>query len=145
YIGTVVGAGFATGQEILQFFTKYGSVALLTILLSTALFIWLGTKVMLLAHDIQAASYEDVNKHLFGQKWGARFSLLMLVELFSVAVVMLAGAGAVFREQLGLSLLLGICITLLLGYVVIMGGMKGIMGVNSVVVPMMLLFTGIVF
>ncbi|HZG55551.1 hypothetical protein [Paenibacillus sp.] len=145
YIGTVVGAGFATGQEILQFFTKYGSVALLTILVSTGLFIWFGTKVMLIAHDIRATSYEDLNKHLFGAKWGERFSLFMLVELFSVAIVMLAGAGSVFREQLGQSFLLGITVTLLLGYVVISGGMKGIMAVNSVVVPMMLLFTGIVF
>jgi len=145
YIGTVVGAGFATGQEILQFFTKYGSVALFTILVSTALFVWFGTKVMLLAHDIKAASYEDLNKHLFGKKWGERFSLLMLVELFSVAVVMLAGAGSVFREQLGLSFMLGIGVTLLLGYFVIMGGMKGIMTVNSIVVPMMLIFTAIVF
>lgn len=24
YVGTVVGAGFATGQEIIQFFTCYG-------------------------------------------------------------------------------------------------------------------------
>ncbi|WP_309123314.1 hypothetical protein [Paenibacillus sp.] len=145
YIGTVVGAGFATGQEILQFFTKYGSVALVTILVSTGLFIWLGTKVMLLANEIGAASYEDLNKHLFGAKWGERFSLLMLVELFSVAIVMLAGAGSVFREQLGMSFLLGIGVTLALGYVVIMGGMKGIMAVNSVVVPIMLVFTGIVF
>ncbi len=145
YIGTVVGAGFATGQEILQFFTKYGSVALATILVSTGLFIWLGTKVMLLANEIGAASYEDVNKHLFGAKWGERLSLFMLVELFSVAIVMLAGAGSVFREQLGLPFLLGIGVTLTLGYLVIMGGMRGIMAVNSIVVPIMLVFTAIVF
>lgn len=145
YIGTVVGAGFATGQEILQFFTKYGSVALLTIVVATALFIWFGTKVMLLAHDIRAASFEDLNKHLFGSKMGQWFSLLMMVELLSVSIVMLAGAGSVFKEQLGQSFLLGTTITLLLGYLVIMRGMKGIVAVNSVVVPLMLLFTGIVF
>lgn len=145
YIGTVVGAGFATGQEILQFFTKYGSIALLTILVSTGLFIWFGTKVMLAAHDIGAASYEDLNKHLFGEKWGERISWFMLVELFSVAVVMLAGAGSVFREQLGQSFLLGVAVTLALAYVVASGGMRGIMAVNTIVVPGMLLFTGIAF
>jgi uncharacterized membrane protein YkvI len=145
YIGTVVGAGFATGQEILQFFTKYGTIALLTILISTALFIWFGTKVMLLAHDIGAASYEDLNKHMFGSRLGKWFSLLLLVELFSVSIVMLAGAGSVFREQLGQSFLLGICVTLALGFLVMQGGMKGIVAVNTVVVPTMLIFTGIVF
>ncbi|MCI3920936.1 hypothetical protein MO973_11890 [Paenibacillus sp. TRM 82003] len=145
YIGTVVGAGFATGQEILQFFTKYGSIALLTILVATALFMWFGTKVMLLAHDLKAASYEDVNKHLFGPRLGEWFSLLLLVELFSVAIVMLAGAGSVFREQLGQPFLLGITVTLALGFLVMLRGMKGIMAVNSIVVPVMLVFTFIVF
>src|SRR5690242_12070807 len=49
YIGTVVGAGFASGQEILQFFTRYGSLATLTIALSTVLFIWIGIQLMLMA------------------------------------------------------------------------------------------------
>ena len=145
YIGTVVGAGFATGQEILQFFTQYGSIALFTIVVATALFIVLGTKVMLLAQDIGAKSYEDLNKYLFGPRFGEWFSLFMLVELFSVAIVMLAGAGSVFREQLGQPFLLGITVTLLLGYFVISRGMSGIMAVNSVVVPLMLVFSAIVF
>ena len=34
YIGTVVGAGFATGQEILQFFTHYGILSFWAILIS---------------------------------------------------------------------------------------------------------------
>ncbi|WP_199619670.1 YkvI family membrane protein [Paenibacillus alkalitolerans] len=145
YIGTVVGAGFATGQEILQFFTKYGGVALFTILISTALFIWFGTKIMLLANEIGAKSYEDLNRHLFGGKIGEWFSLLLLIELFSVAVVMLAGAGSVFQEHLGQPFLLGVTVTLLLGYYVISKGMKGIVAVNTIVVPLMLVFTGIVF
>ena len=55
YMGTVVGAGFATGQEILQFFTRFGNLAALTILLTTIFICWLGTKIMLLANEIQAA------------------------------------------------------------------------------------------
>lgn len=144
YIGTVVGAGFATGQEVLQFFTKYGSVALVTILAATALFVWIGMKTMLLAHDIGARSYEDVNKHLFGKRWGQAISLLLLLELLSISIVMLAGAGSVFEEQIGLPFLLGIAVTLLLAYAVISGGMRSIVAVNTVVAPAMLLFSGIV-
>jgi len=145
YIGTVVGAGFATGQEILQFFTKYGTVGMLTILISTVLFIYFGTKVMLLSHDMQASSYEDLNRLLFGDRFGRWFSMLLFFELLSVSIVMLAGAGTVFREQLGQPFLLGIAVTLLLGYFVMVRGMTGIMAVNTVVVPTMLTFTGIVF
>lgn len=37
YIGTVVGAGFASGKEIVEFFVQYGSQGLVGILLATGL------------------------------------------------------------------------------------------------------------
>ncbi len=141
YIGTVVGAGFATGQEILQFFTRYGAAAAVTIALATFLFIWLGTKLMLLAHDIGAKSYEDLNKLLFGERVGRWISFFTMIVLFGVTTVMLAGAGSIFSEHLHLSYQLGLWLTLALTYVVISRGMDGILAVNAVVVPLMLLFT----
>lgn len=102
YIGTIVGAGFATGQEILRFFTRYGHWALLTILFSAALFIWLGTKMMIIARKISADSYEDFNRHLFGAKAGTIISLFTMIILIGVNSIMLAGAGAIFKEHLSL-------------------------------------------
>jgi len=145
YIGTVVGAGFATGQEILQFFTLYGRLATLTIVVSSILFIWLGTKVMVISHQIKAHSYEDMNIHLFGNHMGRWVSLFMLVLLLAITTVMLAGAGSVFSEHLNISYQFGLLITMLLAYLVIIRGMAGIKAVNSVVVPIMFLFTIIVF
>ncbi len=144
FMGTVVGAGFATGQEIFQFFTKYGGLASATILVSTALFMWLGTKTMLISHRIGARSYEDFNCYLFGNQVGRWVSLLNLVILFSVTSIMLAGAGSMFEEHLGLPFQLGVIITLAMAYAVILRGMEGILAVNSIVVPLMLTFTFIV-
>lgn len=144
YIGTIVGAGFATGQEILQFFTKYGWMATLTIALSTFVFIWLGTKLMLLAQTIGAKSYEDLNHHLFGKTLGRWISLFILVILFGITTVMLAGAGSVFHEYLQLPMQIGLLSTLFISYFIIVNGIDAILAVNSVVVPIMLLFTAIV-
>lgn len=113
YIGTVVGAGFATGQEIIQFFTRFGKWGALTILLATILFIWLGTKMMLLSRRISARSYEDLNKHLFGPKAGSVISIIMLLILIGVNSVMLAGAGSVFMEHLGMHYQTGLLITII--------------------------------
>jgi len=145
YIGTIVGAGFATGQEILQFFTLYGSQATFTILLASALFIWLGTKTMLIAREIGAVSYEDMNIHLFGTAAGRMVSAAMLILLVAVSSVMMAGAGALFREHLGLPFESGLLVTAVLAFAVIAAGMKGIKAVNSLVVPVMLLFVAVVF
>ncbi|TYA14810.1 hypothetical protein FRY98_03840 [Paenibacillus faecis] len=138
YIGTVVGAGFATGREILQFFTQYGKWGALTILLASALFIWLGTKMMLLARSIRAESYEDLNRKLFGNRIGQILSLFTLIVLIGVNSVMLAGAGSVFQEHFGINYQIGLWITLTLTYILLGKGIDGVMKLNSLVVPMMI-------
>jgi uncharacterized membrane protein YkvI len=144
YVGTIVGAGFATGQEILQFFTRYGWMATLTIGIVTFLLIWLGIKVMQLSAEVGATSYEDMNRLLFGERVGPWVSMFMLVILFGVTTVMLAGAGSVFTEQLGLSYQFGLVFTLVITYLLLMKGMDAIMMVNTIVVPIMIVLTVIV-
>ncbi|WIV20670.1 hypothetical protein QPK24_08310 [Paenibacillus polygoni] len=141
YIGTIVGAGFATGQEILQFFTEYGKWASLTIVLSSLLFVWLGTKMMLIAHDTGANSYEDLNAELFGKKAGKWISFFTLFVLIGVNSVILAGAGSVFVENLHLSYQTGLLITLIGTYILLGRGIKAILQLNSVIVPFMLLLS----
>jgi len=141
YVGTIVGAGFASGQEILQFFTRYGWIAMLTIMLSTILFIWLGIKMMTIAYTMKAKSYEDLNRMLFGAKIGSYVSLFMLFVLFGISTVMLAGGGTVFAEQLHLSYQTGLLVTLFASFWIISRGIRTIMTVNTIVVPIMLLFS----
>lgn len=143
YIGTIVGAGFATGQEILQFFTIFGARAIFGLVVASFLFIWLGTKMMELSFKIKARSYEDLNTHLFGHKAGKWISNLMLVILISITAVMLAGSGSVFVEHFHLSYQLGLLLTLMLSYYVISRGVKGIFAVNSIIVPLVLIFTAL--
>ncbi|AIQ68273.1 YkvI family membrane protein [Paenibacillus graminis] len=138
YIGTIVGAGFATGQEILRFFTRYGHWAVLTILFSTVLFIWLGTKMMIIARRVQAESYEDFNRHLFGERTGRSISLFTMIILIGVNSIMLAGAGAIFQEHLGMPYQAGLLLTILGSYLLLKRGISGILQINSLVVPLML-------
>ncbi|MGK9250395.1 YkvI family membrane protein [Paenibacillus humicus] len=141
YMGTIVGAGFATGQEILQFFTRYGYWASFTIAVATVFFIWLGAKMMILAGEIGAKSYEDLNKSLFGRSIGQLVSHFMLVVLLGVNAIMLAGAGTIFYENWNISYQTGLVVTLVACYAMLRRGMKAILTVNSIVVPVMLLFT----
>lgn len=141
YMGTVVGAGFATGQEILQFFTRFGPLATLTILLTTLLMSWLGTKIMLISHEIGAASYEDLNRYLFGNRAGQWISIVSMLNLFSVSAVMLAGAGSVFHEHIGLPYNVGLLLTMAVAYILLLKGISSILAVNSFVVPIMLSYS----
>jgi len=138
YIGTIVGAGFATGREILQFFTQYGHWATLTIILATGLFIWLGTKILMISRRIGAKSFEDLNKFLFGAKSGSWISVFMFIILLGVNSIMLAGAGSVFVEHLNIGYQTGLFVTMIGAYFILRKGIQSIMTMNSLVVPMMI-------
>jgi len=145
YIGTIVGAGFSTGQEIIQFYSRYGIFALYAIFIATLLFIWLGYKIMMLAASLQAKSYEDLNIALFGNKIGKSISWFMLIVLLGVCSIMLAGAGAVFEENWKIPSQIGLLVTVIATFFIVRRGLNAIFFVNSIVVPIMILFTFILF
>lgn len=140
YVGTVIGAGFATGKEIVEFFTQYGLYGLISILLAGYLFIFFGMKVMTKAIDIQATSFMELNNDLFGQTFGKVMNILMTAMLVGVCGVMLSGAEALFVEQLGWGQAVGSLLTILLCLIVLWAGVKGLFAVNTFVVPTLVIF-----
>lgn len=145
YVGTVVGAGFATGKEIVEFFSRFGLIGLFAILISGCLLMYFGAKLMRIAANIGAKSYEQLNEYLFGKWFGKIINFIMLLMLIGVSSVMLSGAGAVFEEHLHISKMIGIICTISLATVVMAVGMKGLFTVNTLVVPMMIGFSLLLF
>ncbi|ONK25308.1 hypothetical protein MHB50_10905 [Siminovitchia sp. FSL H7-0308] len=146
YVGTVIGAGFATGREIVEFFTRFGFLGLLSILMAGFLFVILGSKIMLLSIDIKATSFEQLNEYLFGKKLAKFINLFLLVMLVGVCGVMLAGAEALFVEQLNFPKFSGMLLTTFIGLVIMAAGIKGLLAINVIVVPMMIAFnTAVLF
>ncbi|MBX6394976.1 MAG: hypothetical protein IRY98_04490 [Alicyclobacillaceae bacterium] len=141
YIGTVVGAGFASGQEILAFFTRHGYASYASILLATVLFGYVGSKVLLLGAQLDARSSRYLTDHLLGSRLAPVVDVAVGLMLFGVTVAMLAGAGALFDERLGLPFSLGVVVTATLCYLTVLFGVDGIMKANNIVVPVMLLVT----
>ncbi|WP_409291980.1 hypothetical protein [Peribacillus sp. SCS-37] len=141
YIGTIVGAGFATGREIVEFFTRYGFLGLLGIGAAGFLFVAGGTKLMLLARRTGAKSYEEFNIYIFGSKIGSFLNFLFFIMLLGVTSVMFSGAGAVFQEQLGIPKPIGVILTMGLALIILLRGLKGLFLVNTVIVPIMIIFS----
>lgn len=141
YVGTVVGAGFATGKEIVEFFTRFGFIGLIGIGISGSLLIYMGSKLLRMAAQVGAHSYQEFNEYLFGAIFGRVINMLTLLMLLGVCAVMLSGAGAVFEEQLQLPKLIGVAVTIVLSILVLVIGMRGLFVVNVVVVPLMISFS----
>jgi uncharacterized membrane protein YkvI len=139
YIGTVVGAGFASGQEIVQFFTMFGSKGLLGIILTGLLFCWLGMKILLISHRINAVSYQDLIRYICGARLGSAFNLFIAIFLLGGLCVMLAGTGSICFFYLMLPYNLGVMATAILSGLIVLYGIRAIMLANSIVVPLLTL------
>ncbi|WP_409275369.1 hypothetical protein V1499_08365 [Neobacillus sp. SCS-31] len=141
YVGTVVGAGFATGREIVEFFSRYGLIGFFGILISGYLLISMGAKLMRTAARANVDTYQGFNEFLFGRRASKAINILMLLMLLGVTSVMMSGAGAVFEEQLGASRNFGVLLTIALSIIVMVFGTKALFAVNTFIVPAMILFS----
>jgi len=142
YVGTVVGAGFASGQETLRFFAAYGRVGLAGVALTTALFCVYGILIMELGRRLHATSHREILHFACGTTIGRIMDGLITLFLGVTLTIMVAGGGAVFAEQLHLPALWGAALTAGLTGFTILGRMRGIIAANSLVVPLLTLAVG---
>ncbi|NQS76463.1 MAG: hypothetical protein HQP61_08535 [Peptococcaceae bacterium] len=136
YIGAVIGAGFASGQEIMQFFVLHGGAGLMGAVLATVLFAYLGGLVMFLSIAMRSGSYREVFGFLLGKKAGRFMDVLNLCMLLGGMGVMMAGSAAVFTEHFALPPQIGIWSVAILTSLVLMGGLEGVLVANVCLVPL---------
>lgn len=138
YVGAIVGAGFASGQEIVQFFLVFGTQGLWGLALLGLLFAAFGMAVLYLIEQYGVETYQEMMQLLFGKRVGLIFDVWLTLFLLTGLCIMLAGGTAVFVEHLNLPGVLGLGVTaggVALG---LMGKKTGVLGINSLLVPFML-------
>ena len=107
FIGIIVGAGFASGQEILQYFTSFGYLGTGAAIIATALFAYLGMTLTRLGSRMRTTSHKDVIYKISGRYVGFIVDYIIIFTLFGVGVVMIAGAGSNLNQQFGLQPFVG--------------------------------------
>lgn len=142
YIGTVIGAGFASGREIWQFFSQYNAGGTWGLLCSTIFLSVLGPKAMAWGKRIRASSYHDFLHSLAGKWVGRAGDLIITIFLLVLLGIMLAGSGAI-AVQLGGEWEWGCWGTAILAVIILSRRLEGIKGVNLIIIPL-LFATGIV-
>lgn len=146
YVGAVMGAGFASGQEIQQFFANFGKLGLLGILISATLFSLLGWIMLDLQERWKVSSYSEFFSYLLGRKWGSRVDVLVSTLLFLGMIAMMSGAGALFVQYFGLSSWVGILLTALVIGIALWYKGEGVLWINTMLIPLKFLFClGIAF
>lgn len=130
FIGLLVGVGFATGQETIQYFVSHGSIGIAGAVLAGLLISIGGMLSLQLGSYFLADEHNEVFQDI-SKKWVARFmDVSVMITLFSLGFVMLAGAGSTFNQQFGWPTWVGSTVMLAL---VIASGFLDINKVSNVI------------
>lgn len=139
YIGTVIGAGFASGQEIIQFFTSYGSKGIYGILLAGVIFSLLGWAILEIVYVRKINDYRNFIHLMMGEFLGNIMEWIVALFMFIIFCTMLAGTGALLRQQFHIPMQVGIFLMAGLSVIVFMYDIKGIIIVNYILAPLLLI------
>lgn len=138
YVSAMVGAGFATGQEIMRFFTCYGPAGFLGVLLSTAAFMLFGPMICQKAIRFAAYTPGELLAFRFGTKGETLMRIVNLCLEFSVLIVMLSGLRTLCN-QMGIGN--GTALVLLTAgvFFLISSDMQRVLQFNNIMTPLVML------
>lgn len=140
YVMSVMGAGYASGQEFLQYFVSYGKLGIIGAILAIFFFAWYGYEFMDIGYEIKAYSHGDVLKYLCGKSLGTIFEWILTVFSFSVVAIMLSGSGATLYQYFGINQQFGTVIMAILTMITVLLGVESIVKSTSFFAPTTIVF-----
>lgn len=144
FVSYILGAGTATGQEILQFFVSFGYYGIGAIIIAAILHMWFGAYAMDIGMRLKAADSKDVFIYFTGKYIGTFFYWFAQLFMVVVFVVMISGAGATFSEHFGLGIVPGRAIMAILILITALLRLETIIKILGIAGPIIVVFAIIV-
>lgn len=142
-MATIIGAGFASGQEIIRFFSMYYAGGFFGIILAGMLFSVIGYIVLSKVFSERISSYDEFLFPMTGYFLGRLMEFIVMLFMSCIMCVMIAGLGNVLVELTGLAYKYCVAISAAATLLAIMSNIKGIVAISSFVSPV--LIAGIIF
>ena len=144
YIAFTIGSGFATGQEIMQFFTSNGLWSICSIIISLILFIYFGSTIMVSGFDYSNIKKYRPYKYFCGKYIGSFYEYFVPVLLFLSVIIMISGSGATLKEYYGFNYYIGCAMMALLVLIAFLGGLESLINIIGIIGPVIVIFSLIV-
>lgn len=140
-IGTIIGAGFASGKEIFTFFNLYGMWGFLGLVLTELIIGFVLYKVFCIILGYDVTSYNELIENLFGKTNFATNVLCNIINIFLLVsfIVMVAGFAAYFSQEYALPYFFGAFIMAMLSFITFLKNIEGIVKVNSFFIPCLII------
>lgn len=145
-IGSVIGAGFASGQEINSFFYKYGIHGIIGMIISIIIISFIIFKVFKIAKERNINTYKEFLETILKTK---KYKYLNMANITNIIInifliisffIMIAGFGAYFKQEYNLNSIIGSAILAIICFIIFMGNVEGLLKVNKYLVPILIVF-----
>ena len=143
FIGIIIGAGFASGQEILQYFTSFGMMGTVGAVISIVLFGFLGMVLTKIGSRLETDSHKEVIYKISGRYLGFLIDSILVFILFGIGVVMISGSGSIFAQQFGMPQYVGIILMTVLVLIAILSNVERVVKIIASITPFLII--GVVF
>ncbi|MCQ2412465.1 MAG: hypothetical protein MJ057_05865 [Sphaerochaetaceae bacterium] len=126
-----IGCGFATGQEVMQFFSAQGILSIAGTVISTLFFAWMGAMFLRHGHDHKLDTPIKTFQFYYGNRLGKVIELLIQLLIFGIYVIMVSGGGAILYQCFGVPQVIGRTVLVVLGFLTVSLGLAKFMDLIS--------------
>ena len=136
-VAYLIGSGFATGQEALQYFSSFGAAgATGALVITIVLYCYVTAVVLRDGRNLRLKSGNRIFEYYCGKYLGTFFGVFAPAFFFCMYAVMLSGAGAALTEHLGWNGQVGIIVMAIAALATVMLGLDGLVSVVSKLGPL---------
>lgn len=135
FIGTIVGAGLASGQEIKQFFTYYGYKSFIGIIVCFFIYVLVSPIITKISLRYKLTSYRELITLVSPGFLGEVTDIITSFFLITGCGIILAGSGAILCEYFKISKWVGIILMAVFSILTLLRNTKGLIEINSFIVP----------
>jgi len=138
YIGLVIGAGFASGREILEYFNMKDKGETFPVVLTFILFVMISYLILYKSKKHRITGFGEFVDFMAGRS-SIVIKVIMYLFMFCGFFVMLSAGGALFEAGIGCDRRWGVMSLAVICFVVFSFDIKGIVAINTILVPFMVI------
>ncbi len=134
-IAFTIGSGFATGQEIIQYYTAYGIQGIFATLLFAVFFIYYNYNFAKVGTEQKFERGNDIYKYYCGNKIGTFMDYYSTLFCYMSFFVMVGGAASTLNQEYNLPVWVGAVILVTLSILSTIGGLSSLVDKIGIVGP----------